>query len=173
MKISILVKKIKQGNIFIYPTDTTYGIGCNASNKKSVAKLKRLKGRDAKKPLSIIAPSKKWIFEHCKVDRKLVSKYLPGKYTLIVRKKNKQFLSHVSNSETIGIRIPKHWFTRYIQKAHVPFVTTSANMSGKKPARKIEDVGKLLEKADVLVNGGTLSGKPSTIILENGKLLKR
>ena len=170
---SAIIKDIKQGKLFIYPTDTIYGLGCNALNKKSVARIKKLKGRDSKKPLSIIVPSKKWISEHCNADKKLVSKYLPGKYTLIVKKK-KSFLNHVSDSETIGIRIPKHGFVEMIQKAGVPFITTSVNLSGDKPATNVDKIDKkIMNKVDVIIDDGILNGKPSTIVFPNGKLLRR
>ena len=90
--------QIKQGKLFIYPTDTIYGIGCDATNKTAVAKIKKLKARDKDKPLSIIAPSKAWIKEKCIVDTDL-DKYLPGPYTLLLEKKDKNFLSHVSNND--------------------------------------------------------------------------
>jgi len=169
-----IIKLIKSGAIFIYPTDTVYGLGCNALNKKSVERIKEIKARDKNKPLSLIAPSKAWIFKNLIVKKSLVNKYLPGKYTLILKKKNPNFLSYVSKTNTLGIRIPKHNFTKLIQKANVPFVTTSVNLSGEKPASDLNEISKnIIEKVDIIINSGKLSGKPSTIILENGKKLKR
>jgi tRNA threonylcarbamoyl adenosine modification protein (Sua5/YciO/YrdC/YwlC family) len=169
-----LIKKIKDGSLFIYPTDTIYGLGCNALNKKAVEKIKKIKARDSKKPLSIIAPSKKWILKYTKPKKQFLDKYLPGKYTLILKKRNPKFLNWVSNHETLGIRIPKNSFSGIITKANVPFITTSVNISGKKPATKPEDIDKkILAKVDLVILGKKLSGKPSTIVLENGKKLKR
>ena len=54
-------KVIQAGGIIIYPTDTVYGLGCDATNKNSVKKIKEIKFRDKDKPLSIIAPSIEWI----------------------------------------------------------------------------------------------------------------
>jgi len=169
-----IIQLIKQGKIFIYPTDTIYGLGCNALNKKSVEKIKNLKKRDKNKPLSIIAPSKSWIHKHTTADKKLVDKYLPGKYTLILKKKDKKFLNYISSTEYLGIRIPDNDFCRIIQSSGVPFITTSVNLSGKPFAKSIESINKkILRKVDVIVNSGKLSGKPSTIILSNGKKLIR
>ena len=58
-----IIDFIRKGKIFIYPTDTIYGLGCDALNEKSVEKIKEIKKRDKDKPLSVIAPSKKWIFD--------------------------------------------------------------------------------------------------------------
>jgi len=124
------------------------------------------------KPFSVIVPSKNWIKENCIVETD-INKYLPGPYTLILKKKNKDFLKHVSESETIGIRIPKNDFTELVQKSGVPFVTTSVNFSGEKPANKISEIPKeILEKADFIFNSGELSGKPSTLVIE-GKEINR
>jgi L-threonylcarbamoyladenylate synthase len=172
-----LIQKIKDGSLFVYPTDTLYGLGCNALNKTSVNKLKKLKKRDAKKPLSIIVPSKKWILKNTITNRFFLDDYLPGKYTLILKKKNPSFLKWVSSNQTLGIRIPKNSFTNLIKKANVPFVTTSVNLTGEKPAIKPEDISKkIIAKIDLIVlakKNEKLSGKPSAIILENGKKLKR
>src|SRR5271157_1357136 len=155
-----LKKEILAGKIFIYPTDTIYGIGCDAYNKKSVEKIREIKKRD-QKPFSIIAPSIEWIKENCIVNIDL-KKYLPGAYTLILKKKEKDFLSYVSEVETIGIRIPDNSFTKEIQESNVPFVTTSVNFSGEKPANKIEEITKeIIEEVDFVFNGGELTGKPS------------
>lgn len=169
-----LIKLIKSGAIFIYPTDTVYGLGCNALNKKAVAKIKEIKGRDKNKSLSIIAPSKSWIFENLIAKNSIVNKYLPGRYTLILKKKNPKYLSYVSPSETLGVRIPNHKFTKLIEKSGVPFITTSVNLSGEKPTSSLNEISKnIMKKVNIIVNGGELSGKPSTIILPDGKKIER
>jgi len=173
MKNINIIEEILNGKIFIYPTDTIYGLGCDATNKESVNKIKELKGRDKDKPLSVIAPSINWIEENCFVDLEL-KKYLPGPYTLILKKKNKDFLLHVSNSETIGVRIPKCKFIEEIQKANVPFITTSVNLSGEPFAKSIEDVPREIKnKVNIIIEATEeLTGKPSTLII-NGKEIKR
>jgi L-threonylcarbamoyladenylate synthase len=171
--IKNLSKEILAGKLFIYPTDTIYGIGCDATNEASVNKIKEIKGRDKDKPLSIIAPNFKWIEEKFIVDVDL-NKYLPGAYTIILKRKNPEFLKWISSNDSIGIRIPANKFTKEIQKAGKPFVTTSVNLSGEPFALKIEDVKKeILEKMDYVIPADEmLSGRPSTLII-NGKEMQR
>ena len=100
MKKSEIIENILNGKIFIYPTDTLYGIGCNAMNKASVEKIREIKGRD-KKPFSVIAPNIFWIKDNLIVDCDL-EKYLPGPYTVILKKKDPTFLKHVAEGDTLG-----------------------------------------------------------------------
>ena len=166
-----LVKSILDGKIFVYPTDTIYGLGCNAYNKDSVEKIKMIKKRD-NKPLSVIAPSFDWIEKHLIVDVDL-KKYLPGPYTLILKKKDKDFLNWVSDTDSLGIRIPDCNFTKIIQLANLPFITTSVNLSGKRPIIKINQIPKQIkDKVDIIIDVGPLTGRPSTLII-GGKKIKR
>lgn len=170
-EINELKKEILEGKIFIYPTDTIYGLGCNALDEAAVNRIKNIKKRDADKPLSVIAPSKKWIRDNCILDFNL-DKYLPGPYTLILKKKDKNFLSYLS-SDTIGIRIPANEFTKKIQESGVPFITTSVNLSGEKLANSISEISdEILNKVDIVIDSGTLTGKPSTLVI-NGKEILR
>lgn len=155
-----------RAKILIYPTDTVYGIGCNAEKETLVEKIFAIKGRDKKKPMSVIAPNKEWILEHCIVSREILDKYLPGKYTLLVKKKNQKFLNlATAGSGTIGIRIPAHRVSKLVEKAKVPFITTSANISGERAAKSILEVpNEVIESADIVIDDGELSGVPSTII---------
>ena len=82
-------KRIKSGKIFIYPTDTIYGLGCDATNAEAVKKIREIKER-TKSPFSVIAPSKKWIKENCEITKKRALWKLPGKYTIIFKLKNKK-----------------------------------------------------------------------------------
>lgn len=168
-----LIQQIKGGKIFIYPTDTIYGIGCNALNKKATEKIKEIKGRNRNKPLSIIAPSIQWIKENCITDNINLNKYLPGPYTLILKKKDDNFLSHISSTNSLGIRIPDNDFTNQVQQAGVPFITTSVNLSGEKPITKTSELKPEIKcKVDTIIDAGELNGNPSILII-NGEEIKR
>jgi len=167
------VDDIKHGAIFIYPTDTIYGLGCDATNNESVEMIREIKYRDKEKPMSVIAPSVEWIKKHCVVEDALIKKYLPGPYTLILKKKDPNFLKEVSSNDSLGIRIPDSEFTELVQKANVPFITTSVNLQGEPFAIKISDIKKeILDKVDIVIGVGVLDGRPSTIVSE-GKEIKR
>ena len=159
------IKEIKKGKIFIYPTDTIYGIGCIATNSKAIKKIRQIKERD-KSPFSIIAPSKAWILDNCEVsDIKYLDK-LPGPYTLILKLKNKTAISKETNPrfKTLGVRIPKNWFSKLLERANLTFITTSVNISGQKHLTNIKDLKKeIAEEVDYIIDSSTIKGKPSTI----------
>ena len=156
-----------KNEIFIYPTDTIYGLGCDATKKKLVEKIRKIKNRD-NKPFSVIAPSVQWILNNFKVDKKLIKKYLPGPYTLLLEKKDRFFLSYISNNEFIGVRIPQCNFTKILQGLNVPIVTTSVNLSGENFANSVNEIDKRIFKIiSIIVDGGKLSGKPSILIKKN------
>jgi len=168
------VEDIKNGAIFVYPTDTIYGIGCDATNEASVELIREIKYRDKDKPISIIAPSVEWIKENCIVDDETIEKYLPGPYTLILKKKNPEFLKHISPNDSLGIRIPDAEFTKLVEKAGVPFITTSVNLQGEPFAIQISDIKKeILDRVEIIIGVGKLDGRPSTIVTETGEEVKR
>jgi L-threonylcarbamoyladenylate synthase len=172
MKEGEIIREIKKGSLFVYGTDTVYGLGCNAYKSGSVLRIRKLK--KSKKPFSVIAPSKKWIFENLKVRHRSFLKKLPGKYTLIFEKRERRFLNSCSGTGKLGVRIPDHEFTKIIRKAGVPFVTTSANISGRKPIRRISEIPKPLERGiDFAVDSGVLDRPPSRIFDLSGKKAKR
>ena len=95
-KDELLAKKEKfkrelKNLIFIHPTDTIYGIGCDATNTKLSQKIRNIKNRP-NTPFSVLVPSKEWIYKNCKVNKSAeewINK-LPGPYTLILELKNKK-----------------------------------------------------------------------------------
>src|SRR3989344_2762232 len=157
-----IVEAIKGGKIFIYPTGTLYGLGCNAMLDKAIGKIRELKQRDAK-PFSIIAPSKKWVIENCKLEIENLNKYLPGPYTLILDRTKECVASNVNpNDNSLGVRILDHWFTKIVQEAGVPFVTTSVNISNEPHMEKLEDVSpEILDQVDYVVYEGEKKGRSS------------
>jgi len=161
-------EEMRRGKIFVYPTDTIYGIGCNALNNDSVKKIREIKKREDKS-FSVIAPNKEWIFKNCFVPQK-VEKWLdklPGPYTLILELKNWEAVSSSVNagSDNLGVRILDNWFSDIVDRVGVPFVTTSVNPTGEKNMISIEDIDKdIKNKVDYIIYEGTKKGKPSTIV---------
>ncbi len=160
-------EQIINGAVFIYPTDTVYGIGCNAQDKKAVAKIRKLKKRkDA--PFSVIAPSKDWIRECCIVSgnaTEWISK-LPGPLTIILKKKNACVAENVAlGMKTLGVRIPQHWFSRHVEQLEVPVVTTSVNKHGEQYMTSLENLDDDFKKSVAfIIYEGEKRGKPSKLV---------
>jgi len=160
-----ILEAIKNGKIFIYPTDTIYGIGGDATNADSVKKIREIKQRDIK-PFSVIAPSMKWIEDNCFLNEnsKEQLKKLPGPYTFFLNLKNKKCVSEEVNplNNSVGIRIPKHWFADFVKESGVPFITTSVNLSGKSFMTKLEDLNNEIKNSvDYIIYEGENAGKES------------
>ena len=173
-----IIESIADGAIFIYPTDTIYGIGCNAQMSDSVKKIRELKGRAAS-PFSVIAPSLEWIRENCIISAKGEEwlKKLPGPYTLIFKLKEECVAKEVNPGlKTLGIRIPKHWISKVVAEAEIPVVTTSVNKSGEDYMSSLEDLDDSIKKwVDFALYEGKKEGNPSKIIdlTESVKVIER
>ena len=168
-----LIESIKDGAVFIYPTDTVYGIGCNALNSKSVKKIRELKGRPTN-PFSVIVPSKDWIHENCIVNNEAEEwiKKLPGPFTLILKLKNKKCVSKEVNSnlDTLGVRIPGNWIRNFVSELGIPIITTSVNKSSEPYMTNLEDLDDSIKAGvDFMIYEGEKKAKPSRIIDLSGK----
>jgi L-threonylcarbamoyladenylate synthase len=177
--INLCVKALKQGKTVVYPTDTSYGLACDATNVKALAKVYRIKEREKGKPMHIIPPSiayarriSKW---SAKIDR-LVRKFWPGPLTLVLPLQSKQrgLLRVSAGTSTIGLRIPDNKIAKDLARfLKAPITTTSANpsahLSGGFDSYSGLDVvkqfSKQQHKPDILIDAGTLAPrKPSTIV---------
>jgi len=164
------IDEIKNGKVFIYPTDTLFGLGVDAANQAGVKRIFEIKKREAK-PMLVIAPSWQWLKTNCIItanNYSTIKQKLPGAYSFIVKLKNKTTIYEKVNNgqDSVGIRIPDCWFTKIIQQSKVPFVTTSVNLTGQAPALKINEIPKeILAAVDYVIDDETpLSGQASTII---------
>lgn len=152
MKISVekAAEIIKKGGVVIYPTDTVYGLGANALDEKAIKKIFEIKGRDFKKPISVIVKDlemAKKVANFSKDTEKILKKILPGPITVILYKKKILPDILTGGSNKVGLRIPDCKFTKALmEKLDFPITTTSANISGKPAFAKAS------------------AGKPSTVI---------
>ena len=161
------------GGTVIFPTDTVYGLGCDATNEQAVKKIFKIKGRKETQPLAIIvrdlAMAKKVAF----VDRRLekaLNIIWPGAITVILWKKYKLPEVLTAKEQTIGLRIPDYKLTQFLaENMGRPYVATSANISGKQATNKISEVLKHFEnnflKPDLILDAGNLKCcEPSTVL---------
>ena len=168
---------LKDGGILVYPTDTLYGLGCDATSKAAVEKIYSLKERDRGKPLSIIVSDYAMLLEYCEVSssqEKILHALLPGPYTFILQLRKP---IPASPNLTIGVRVPEHIFMRQVSKElNMPIVSTSANISGQKDAAELKEIDKTIaSSSSLLIDGGKcLYGTGSTVIdLQNMKILRK
>jgi tRNA threonylcarbamoyl adenosine modification protein (Sua5/YciO/YrdC/YwlC family) len=175
-KIEKTVAALKNGAVIAYPTDTVYGLGCDIFNKKAINKIYNIKKRDKKKPLSILCADFKQASQYVLIPDyafKLMKKFLPGPYTFILKARNNMPKNILAKNKTVGIRIPDNQFCLQItQKLNSPIITTSLNISGEQNITKLQELNKeTLNKIDLLIDAGSLSDEPSTIIdLSQGKI---
>ena len=165
--------------VFVYPTDTIYGIGCNALNEKLVQKIRKLK--HSAQPFSVIVPSKEWIYENCVVTEEAEEwiRKLPGPYTLLLRLKNKKAVAKnvhnydLNGDAILGVRMPNHWFLAISYMLKIPILTTSANITGQDFMTSLEDLDtNIRSNVDYVFYDGPKRGAPSTLIHLEGDVVK-
>ena len=163
-----IVQRIKDGAIFIHPTDTIYGLGCDATNSVAVRKLRELKQRPTN-PFSVWVPSIAWIRKHGEITPK-TEKWLlqlPGPYTLILRLKDKKAVAKevVVGKETLGVRYPNHWFGKIVAMLDKPIVTTSVNKAGEPFLTTLLALEpEIARQIDFAIDEGEKNGRPSKMI---------
>jgi L-threonylcarbamoyladenylate synthase len=176
-------KFLKEGNIIISPTDTVYGLLCDATNKKAVEKIFRIKKRPKAKPIPIFVKDIKMAKKLAFVDKKkekFLKKVWPGKVTVVLKRKQNCGLPKIifSKEKTIGLRIPNYnLINTLLKKLSIPLTATSANISGKLASIRIKEIKKQFkkekEKPDLILDAGNLKfSLPSIVIDLTGKKIK-
>ena len=167
--INQVVDCLKRGGVIVYPTDTTYGLGCDIYNRKGVKKIYQIKQRDARKPFSFICNDLAEVSNYAQVSNfafKIMKRHLPGKYTFVLDATRIVPEALITKQKTVGIRIPDNPIVHEIvrQLGH-PLVTTSANLSGEEtpqdPQEIYQEMGRVV---DVVIDGGILMAEGSTVI---------
>ena len=161
------MERIHNGEVFIYPTDTIYGIGCDARNSNAVKKIRQIKQR-VDSPFSVLVPSDDWIRKNCSlspVAEEWISQ-LPGPLTLIFKTLDSPVSDLIAPGlESVGCRIPDHWFSSFVRALGFPIVTTSVNISDQPFMTSLDDLDDSIKnKVDFCIFEGPKQGRPSKIV---------
>ena len=165
------VEWLKAGKILIHPTESIWGIGCDAFNSDAVEQVFRLKKRYLSKSFILLAESLKSIEKYIKVigkeEQQFLSKYWPGAYTFLI-KYNDKLPKHLMNENgKIAIRVSNHLPIKALMKGFPGFmISTSANISGEKNINNPAEIINFFEQEDMAYYDEALGKKltPSKII---------
>ncbi len=162
---------IKNGGIILYPTDTVWGIGCDASNPEAVAKIYALKQREESKSMIVLMNAEKMMYNVFKDIPEVAWQILDlseKPTTLILDNPRNVAANLIASDKTLGVRIVKEPFCfKLLERMKKPLVSTSANISGKPTPNTFKEISQeILKGVDYVVNlqNEKMTGKPSAII---------
>ncbi len=164
-EVAAAVQVLRGGGVILYPTDTVWGLGCDATNAEAVAKIYRLKQSENKKSMLVLCASADMVvryvdrapgiaFEVMELATKPLTLVLPGAVGVAP--------NLVPEEGTLGVRIPDHEFCRQLLRAFGrPVVSTSANLSGQQTPVGLQEIAReVVEGVDFVVNP-RFEGKPT------------
>jgi L-threonylcarbamoyladenylate synthase len=169
------VKRLEQcvadGGVAVFPTDTVYGVCCDPDNEQAARRLYELKGRPPARPAAVMF----FALDHAlnelpelkDAERAALQVLLPGPLTLLLTNRTFRYASACrTDPSTLGLRVPRLPANLQALRALArPVMQSSANLSGALDARVLADVPpSLLDGADLVLDGGELPGRPSTVI---------
>jgi len=169
------------GGIILYPTDTIWGIGCDASNANAIQKIYQLKKREEKKSLIILVDDEKMIHDFVSYPSQNILNFIfsaPKPTTAIFKNAMNLPLNLINEDGSIAIRITKDNFCKQlIQKLKKPLVSTSANISGEKYPQNFDEISNEIKKGvDYIVqhrqNDFSKKAPSSIIILDSNNEIK-
>ena len=165
--IDLAKTTLENGDVIVYPTDTLYGFGVDATNTEAIQRLNRLKGRV--KPLSIVLESVDHIHDFAEFDDEIkseIDKLFPGAYTVLLPSKKSDLSPLVQNGfPNIGVRIPDHFFpVQLVKLLGKPIITTSINRHGNEPLNDVAQVEIDFPNVDIFEDSNHIQSKGSTII---------
>ncbi len=162
---------IKNGGIILYPTDTVWGIGCDASNPEAVSKIFQLKKRVETQSMICLMNGEKMMYTVFKEIPEVAWQILDlseNPTTLVLDNPRNVASNLIAADKTLGIRIVKEPFCfKLMERMKKPLVSTSANISGQPTPKSFKEISpEIIKGVDYVVNlhQDKIAGKPSTII---------
>ncbi len=170
-EIEKTIAVLKRGGIILYPTDTVWGIGCDATNAEAIDKIYALKQREESKSMICLVSDFKMLQQYVEEVPEVaydILKYATKPTTIIYDRPLRIAENIIAEDNTLGIRVARDPFCgKLIRKFKRPLVSTSANISGEPTPKNFEEISKaILEGVDYVVNLPLQNkgAKPSSII---------
>ena len=170
-ELDLAINSLNKGNLVIFPTETVYGLGANALDYKAVDKIFEAKNRASNNPLIVHLKNKDEITKYAiisnKIEQKLIDAFMPGPFTLILKKKDIIPSNVTCNMDTVGIRVPIDSIAHnLLDRLSFPIAAPSANKSTKPSGTNVLDIiDEFNDSVDYIIDGGeSLIGLESTVV---------
>ncbi len=170
-KLQEIVDFLDNQELIIYPTETCYGLGGDATQKEAIEKVFCVKRRPRTNPLHIAVSSLDMVNKYAKVNKRvriLFEEFLPGPLTLILESREVLPSALSAGYKTLGIRFPDHPIPKQIIEAlERPITTTSANISGRHPTYTAKKAMiQLGDSIAAIIDAGQLSYCPPSTVFD-------
>jgi L-threonylcarbamoyladenylate synthase len=177
-----VVAVLARGGLVVYPTETVYGLGVDATSEAALEKLWDFKGERGDKPVLVAVSGVKMAEKYVKLSnlgKKIAQKYWPGAVAIVAISNNRVAKKAHGGEKTLGLRVPANeTVLKMIAEFGKPITSTSANVSGAPTARSLAEFLETVPKdkqelVDIFIDAGELPARlPSTIVDTTGVEMK-
>jgi tRNA threonylcarbamoyl adenosine modification protein (Sua5/YciO/YrdC/YwlC family) len=169
--VAAAAQAVRAGQVVVLPTDTVYGIGCDAFDASAVSAVLAAKGRGREMPPPVLVPGARTVDglarEVPDYARALIERFWPGALTLVLRAQSSLQWDLGDTNGTVAVRMPDHPVALALLTEIGPMAVTSANRTGMPPAASVADAQQQLgESVSVYLDGGPSHGGPASTILD-------
>jgi L-threonylcarbamoyladenylate synthase len=170
---------LRDGDLVVYPTETVYGLGADATDAAAVERVFEAKGRDRDKPVSLAVPDIETALEYTAPtadERAFMHEFLPGPVTVLVDRTDVVPDVLTAGGERVGVRVPDHELAlELFEAADAPVTATSANLSGTGSVREVTELSdEIRERVAAVLDGDRTDGMESTVVdVESGEIHRR
>ena len=174
--LTAAVAALRRGDLVVYPTETVYGLGADATDPEAVARVFDAKERARENPVSMALPEVGAAPDYVRWtdrERAFCEAFLPGPVTVLLERTDRVPEVLVAGRDRVGIRVPDHDVARTLARRVGPVTATSANLSGRASARRLADLDAAIRERAVVVDGGETPGTESTVVDVAGGELRR
>ncbi|MFN0315046.1 MAG: L-threonylcarbamoyladenylate synthase [Burkholderiales bacterium] len=167
---------VRGGGIIVYPTDSSYALGCHIGDKTATERLRRIRGIDEQHHLTLVCSDLSEISRYAEVENRayrMLRAATPGSYTFILRatKEVPKRLQHPKR-RTIGIRVPDHPVVRALLEAlGEPLLSSTLALPGEElPLHDMDEIKeRMANQADCIIDSGSCGIEPTTVVDLSGE----
>ena len=168
--IAQVVRRLHQGDVLVYPTDSSYALGCHVGDKAAMERIRRLRGFGKDHHMTLLCSDLSQVAAYCKVDNvqyRMLKAATPGAYTFVLPATHETPRRLQSKRKSVGVRIPDNPICQaLIAELGEPLMTCTALMPDDDfPLADPDDVIDRLDKlVDVIIDGGNAGLEPTTVV---------
>ncbi|WP_248895664.1 L-threonylcarbamoyladenylate synthase [Haloplanus halobius] len=168
MTLDAAADAVRDGRAVVYPTETVYGLGADATDADAVERVFDLKDRPRDNPLSLGVPSVDAALEYTRPtprEERFMRRFLPGPVTVVVERRSTLPDVLTAGRDRVGVRVPNHELALALLERTPPLTATSANRSGEPSVTHPDQLDeRIREGAAVVLDGGETPGTESTVV---------